>query len=437
MLRLSVFILFAALSSQASALTFKSGESIGQNTSDNDNQVIIFDSDEFELPDSIKFQPNDATLWHYYNKVIDQRFRVDKHYRVMPDGEVMQLNYNLSNNSYLNEQLTKTSLMSYLFWERGSIVFDEISPKERFNGELAKSAYFPSHSMGKSLTSYLIGHAICDGYIASIDEPISDWKLMESTLYYGQPLIDLLNMRAGDTNVIRRWEARYTNTGRHIHNIPLALAAENNEELKNTKPVANAKWSYSNLTSDVLTSYLMHRVGHDYEQFLTNIFQKKIGIERPIYFSFSPTKRGGFLPTMLERIKDGAGEYSYIASRYDFLRVAIAMLSDWKNNTCVGQYLKEIHKRRIPTRRNAKWNRSRAGKGFNSFSQASKSYGGQFWMDIVGLENEEIFIMTGYNGQQIGIDMKNERIVVMHAAKSKHYSTKRLGFDVLKNGNLD
>ena len=240
-----------------------------------------------------------------------------------------------------------------------------------------------------------------------------------------------------DTNVIRRWEARYTNTGRHIHNIPLALAAENNEELKNTKPVANAKWSYSNLTSDVLTSYLMHRVGHDYEQFLTNIFQKKIGIERPIYFSFSPTERGGFLPTMLERIKDGAGEYSYIASRYDFLRVAIAMLSDWKNNTCVGQYLKEIHKRRIPTRRNAKWNRSRAGNGFNSFSQASKSYGGQFWMDIVGLENKEIFVMTGYNGQQIGIDMKNERIVVLHAAKSKHYSTKRLGLDVLKNGNLD
>ena len=58
-------------------------------------------------------------------------------------------------------------------------------------------------------------------------------------------------------------------------------------------------------------------------------------------------------------------------------------------------------------------------------------------MDIVGSENEEIFIMTGYNGQQIGIDMKSERIVVMHAAKSKHYSTKRLGFDVLKNGNLD
>ena len=36
--------------------------------------------------------------------------------------------------------------------------------------------------------------------------------------------------------------------------------------------------------------------------------------------------------------------------RYDYLRIAKAIMDDYQNETCVGQYLKEIHERRIQKR---------------------------------------------------------------------------------------
>ena len=47
------------------------------------------------------------------------------------------------------------------------------------------------------MVSYVVGHAICEGYIKSIDSKVNDWPLVENTLYHNQKLIDLLNFRAG------------------------------------------------------------------------------------------------------------------------------------------------------------------------------------------------------------------------------------------------
>ena len=35
--------------------------------------------------------------------------------------------------------------------------------------------------MGKSITSYVIGHAICEGYIDSVDAKLNDWPLIENS----------------------------------------------------------------------------------------------------------------------------------------------------------------------------------------------------------------------------------------------------------------
>jgi hypothetical protein len=56
--------------------------------------------------------------------------------------------------------------------------------------------------MGKSLVSYVTGYAICEGYIDNIDVTLDDWSVLKGTLYEGQKLIDLLNMKAGDQKII-------------------------------------------------------------------------------------------------------------------------------------------------------------------------------------------------------------------------------------------
>ena len=46
--------------------------------------------------------------------------------------------------------------------------------------------------MGKSVTSYLLGHAICDGYIDGVDARVNDWPVIKDSLYHDQKLINFL-----------------------------------------------------------------------------------------------------------------------------------------------------------------------------------------------------------------------------------------------------
>ena len=101
-------------------------------------------------------------------------------------------------------------------------------------------------------------------------------------------------------------------------------------------------------------------------------------------------------------------------------------MDDYQNDTCVGKYLKEIHKRRIPKKKNEpEYNRT-------------KSYGGQFHMDYPGLKDKVIFGMGGYGGRAILIDVENSRIVVLnslHYNNTKYkYNVKKLLIDPIKNG---
>ena len=67
--------------------------------------------------------------------------------------------------------------------------------------------------------------------------------------------------------------------------------------------------------------------------------------DRTIKFS---NRNNSILKEYKVKDEDGPIRYSFRASRYDYLRIAKAMLDDWQNDTCVGKYLKTIHQRRIP-----------------------------------------------------------------------------------------
>ena len=99
------------------------------------------------------------------------------------------------------------------------------------------------------------------------------------------------------------------------------------------------------------------------------------------------------------------------------------VMDHWNNNTCVGKYLKTIYDNRIDKDRN----------NFNkqSFSQYSKSYGGQFHFDLTGLEHKKILGMDGFGGQQIIIDFDRGRIIVINSL-DRHYNWKKIVHKKLK-----
>jgi len=353
----------------------------------------------------------------------------------------------------------KTGLISYLLFEDDKIVIDEsdIPDKTRKgknneaekiwmanenyldanSSELKKddpyyqrhlNALLQSHSMGKSLVSYVTGHAICEGYISSVDEKLTGWDIIENTLYDNQVLIDLLNMQAGDQLYVgERTKPHHDGYMKNKKDIdgkiipifrnkinvsttPLKILMKN--YFQNTKK-ARRVYNYSGLTTNVIMNYVIFKTGDDWEKLLHKVFNEHVKVKDNVYFH-----QTGQYPLK------GSGRYSFYATRYDYLRIAKTIMDDWNNNTCAGKYLKTIYERRIK-------------KNIQGYEQAAsvagrtKKYGGQFHFDLDGLKERKILGMDGMGGQQIIIDFEKKRIIVVNTL-DQHYNWKKIVYKKIK-----
>ena len=106
--------------------------------------------------------------------------------------------FNLIEDKFIKKQMKTKGILSYLYYQDGEVLIDEFSPKERLGEFLNNETKFYSMSMGKSVTSYILGHAICDGYIDGVDARVNDWPVIKDSLYHDQKIINFLNMNTSD-----------------------------------------------------------------------------------------------------------------------------------------------------------------------------------------------------------------------------------------------
>jgi hypothetical protein len=325
--------------------------------------------------------------------------------------------------------MQNTALLSYLLYEDNKITIDEISPKDRFGILYNNETQYTSASVGKSLVSYVTGHAICKGYINGVDHRLNDWPLLENTLFYDQKLINLLNMAAGH----QKYADFDLKTNKYHKN-----ANSNTVEFhlkkgvfKNSKKV-KSKYQYTNFLSNLLINYVWFKSEGKFQDLLDEIFVDKAKIEHDVWFlkmNDRTIKMNNRNNTILKEYEvkdeDGPIRYSFRASRYDYLRIAKAMLDDWQNDTCVGKYLKTIREKRIP--KNHKW------KDDNSHDLNSKSYAGKFHTNYSGMAKRNVMGMSGYGGQSIMIDFDKGRINVINSIHTD-YKWKKIAHSVIKKG---
>jgi len=351
--------------------------------------------------------PNDANpdykiLKHYLKKYIkDRQDRKGYKFKVKASKNFKKFNFNLKKDDFVNKQLNETAMLSYLMYENGNITVDEITPKERFGKIFKNKTQYISNSVGKSLISYITVHAICKGYISGINHRLNDWSVLENTLFYDQPIINLLNMSSGSQNYAHTVYG-LLGSDRWVNSVSVQSIMK--KELKNSE-IARLRYNYSNLDTNIVASYVLYKMGHkEFKNLLNEILVDKAGIEHDLWlFKQVPSSK---LATLT---------YSYYASRYDYLRIAVAMLEDWNNNTCEGQYLKSLFENRIkkidPSDPTAWTFVSLSDDGWGSTS----TYGGQFHMDITEMEDRPIFVMDGYGGQSHNIDFENNKIISIMA----------------------
>ena len=351
--------------------------------------------------------PNDANpdykiLKHYLKKYIkDRQDRKGYKFKVKASKNFKKFNFNLKKDDFVNKQLNETAMLSYLMYENGNITVDEITPKERFGKIFKNKTQYISNSVGKSLISYIAGHAICKGYISGINHRLNDWSVLENTLFYDQPIINLLNMSSGSQNYAHTVYG-LLGSNRWVNSVSVQSIMK--KELKNSE-IARLRYNYSNLDTNIVASYVLYKMGHkEFKNLLNEILVDKAGIEHDLWlFKQVPSS------------KEATLTYSYYASRYDYLRIAVAMLEDWNRNTCEGQYLKSLFENRIkkidPSDPTAWTFVSLSDDGWGSTS----TYGGQFHMDITEMEDRPIFVMDGYGGQSHNIDFENNKIISIMA----------------------
>ena len=336
-----------------------------------------------EIPEDAK--PDYKILKHYLKKYIDESKHGNK-VIIKKSKNYKEFNFNLKQDENVIKAFSDTALLSYLMYVNGQIVIDEITPKDRFGKIFKNNTLYVSNSAGKSIMSYVYGHAVCRGYVNGIYQTMN-WDVLENTLYENQPIINILNMASGtQLHIDTKGGGTFYNSKKWANRWSINDLAK--EELKNTKPGIN-KYHYANLNTNVFASYVMATMGKkEYKKMLNDIFQNKIGIQYNVVMK-QPSK---------SKKSDLSMTYGMHLTRYDYMRVAVAMLNDWNNNTCEGQYLKSLYENRIVK-----------NDGINKKHAHSNAthYAGQFHT----YADKPIFIIDGFAGQTITIDFENKKIV--------------------------
>ena len=318
----------------------------------------------------------------------------------------------------------KTGLVNYVLFENGKIVIDQ----NNYNEEIIKNnGLLRSNSMGKSLVAYVVGHGICKGYIDSVNVKLSDWEILNNTLYADNTMLQILNMTAGDHKFVG--QRNYGNNpvssdgsikGSKKNMIQKNSVAQNmNLYFRGTKKKKeNSPYNYSAMTTHVAINYLISKFenAQEYEKFLTEIFRDHVGIKDRVSFLKTSWSSADF--------NEGNSRFTFFATSHDYLRIGIQIVEDYNSDSCIGDYLRTLYKNRI-TKNN--------GYGFKAWQSGAytKQYGGQFHMSFVGLEDRVIFAMDGRGGQQFVMDMENGRIVLVNSV-DQHYDWKKLVLNVIK-----
>ena len=311
-----------------------------------------------------------------------------------------------------------TGIISYLLFENDKIVIDVSDiPKKVSSGHTILDGLLPSHSMGKSLVSYVTGHAICEGYIDNINVRLNDWPLIKDTLYEDSVLLDLLNMKGGDQKYIgERLKPQKDNKLKKDNENVNVIGLERvmNKYLRGTEK-SKLVYNYSALTTNVIMNYVKHKAGADWEKLLHKVFNEHVKVKNSVQFQRS---KKYFKEDFV------SARYSFYANRYDYLRIAKTMMDDWHNDTCAGKYLKTIYENRVQKKDNT--------KKATDVGLYTKSYGGQIHFDIFGIDKtRKILGLSGFAGQQILIDLDNKRIIVV-SSLYRNYNWKKIVHSVIK-----
>ncbi|MGH2448584.1 MAG: serine hydrolase domain-containing protein, partial [Chloroflexota bacterium] len=304
----------------------------------------------------------------------------------------MDFTYNFNGKTYSAEDaLERTDTNALLIIKHGKIV------TEIYRNKTNEHTHFISFSMAKSITSMLIGIAVADHYIHSINDPITRYvPELKDTGYDGVTIKQVLRMRSG-VDYSERYDFNHPSLAAAMFEDSLV---ENKIRFATFAKIVGRAYppgthfNYSTLDASVLGWILQNATHQSITQFMTETLWKPAGMESYGFWILDGAPAHGPGPSQAPREFNGAG---FNAVLRDYGRLGLLMLRDGR-----GPGGRQI----IPS----SWVKASTDARDTKPVEPGSPLGYQYqWWTIAGAD---MYTALGLQGQFIFVDPDTDTVVV-------------------------
>ena len=273
----------------------------------------------------------------------------------------------------VDEYFTGQSVAGLLVIKDGKILY------ERYGLGNTEDSKWISFSVSKSIVSMLIGAAIRDGYIASVEENITDYlPRLKGSAYDQSSIKNILQMASGI-----QWNEDYANPGSDVAQATWGTT-ELYKYLRN-KPRDNPPgevFNYNTAETNLAGTLLRAAIGNNLSTYLSEKIWKPFGMESDALWNLTEPGGGEFGGCCINATLRDYGRIGLFALAGGRLSDGTQVLpSDWMQESTM------------------------PSKGFSGY--------GYFWW----LTAKDIFTATGVFGQGIYINREENVVIAIHSAR--------------------
>ena len=256
---------------------------------------------------------------------------------------------------------------------------------EQYFNYANETTHFNSYSMAKTFNSIMVGAALADGLLPSIDVPVTDYMPeLAGTAYDGLALKHILQMRSGvawDDNFFVPGPSRDAHVAAFVDNTERYVSHA--QKIKTRGGTPGTQFNYNSIEAALAGEIVSRSVGKSLSVYLSEKLWKPAGMQSYAFYALDGPAGIGKEFT--------AGAFNAVLR--DYGRVAQMMLNGGMAN---GQRI-------LPQA----WveESTTPGPGFDG---SGRGYAYLWWT----LENTEAFFMLGGEGQYVFVDPATETVVV-------------------------
>ncbi|WP_165799606.1 serine hydrolase domain-containing protein [Sphingomonas oleivorans] len=308
---------------------------------------------------------------------------------------ITTLRFALGARSYdLNDYLALNRVAGLIVLKDGKIAYEDYELGAR------PDTLWASFSMAKSITSTLVAVALRDGYIKSLDDPVTRYlPALRGSAYEGVSVRHLLQMSSGVA-----WnEVHADPTSDRRRLLEAQIAGQPGAELRYMATLRRAappgtRWNYNTGETYLVGDVVRAAVGRPLAAYLSEKIWSKLGMERDA---------GWWLQT--DGVETGGGGFS--ATLRDYARFGLFVLDGGRiegQQIVPGSWFAEAT---IPAR--------------STGQPRDLAYGYQWWLypHMADPIHSGAFMASGIFGQTMYLNPRERLVIVVLSARSKPVTT--------------